>query len=319
MMEDLGIDKMKLRILTDASAAKGIASRRGLGKIRHIEVNQLWLQDKVSSGDIEVIKVNGKTNIADPLTKYVDQDGIRKQFAGTHQRIVKGRHRIMPIADLESIARNSWEVRHLDIPRINDETMDKEPAEEAESDKEEEERDCDSLEVDRGSTLDKSYRGRIEEVRAFGIEGTCLASPMHRQSVLWGNGPHGIFSKHLDQHNFGLKNLDGWSGCYKPNSLDLLELGGNACNDLDKTVTGRNYLLSICGKSVPDDCQGIPIVNRIRRLEERVKTDPAERAGSEGGYEIVPSLLCFVELSELLYGAGTIHLELFWLKRNPWL
>ena len=45
MLADMGVN-MKIRLRTDASAAKGIASRRGLGKVRHIEVHQLWLQKK---------------------------------------------------------------------------------------------------------------------------------------------------------------------------------------------------------------------------------------------------------------------------------
>ena len=50
---------LKVKIKTDASAAKGIASRRGAGKVRHIELNQLWMQDKVVKGEIYVGKVNG--------------------------------------------------------------------------------------------------------------------------------------------------------------------------------------------------------------------------------------------------------------------
>ena len=56
VLRDLGYE-VKIRIRTDASAAKGIASRRGLGKVRHIEVSQLWLQEKVTTGAIEVMKV----------------------------------------------------------------------------------------------------------------------------------------------------------------------------------------------------------------------------------------------------------------------
>ncbi len=56
MLRDLGVD-VRIRSRTDASAAKGIANRRGLGKIRHIEVHQLWLQEKVNRGEIEVMKV----------------------------------------------------------------------------------------------------------------------------------------------------------------------------------------------------------------------------------------------------------------------
>ena len=42
---DMNVIIGSIDVNTDASAAKGIASRRGLGKIRHIELSQLWLQD----------------------------------------------------------------------------------------------------------------------------------------------------------------------------------------------------------------------------------------------------------------------------------
>ena len=41
VLADLGVN-VKLRFSTDASVAKAIAPRRGLGRTRHIEVNQLW-------------------------------------------------------------------------------------------------------------------------------------------------------------------------------------------------------------------------------------------------------------------------------------
>ena len=42
MLLDLGVTGKRLRIKTDASVEKSLASRRGLEGIRHIEVNQLW-------------------------------------------------------------------------------------------------------------------------------------------------------------------------------------------------------------------------------------------------------------------------------------
>ena len=48
-----------IKVKTDASAALGIVRRRGLGKVRHIEVSQLWLQQKVADGRVKVIKVPG--------------------------------------------------------------------------------------------------------------------------------------------------------------------------------------------------------------------------------------------------------------------
>ena len=47
LCDDLGvIMDGPIRVNIDASAAIGIASRIGVGNVRHIEVNQLWLQEK---------------------------------------------------------------------------------------------------------------------------------------------------------------------------------------------------------------------------------------------------------------------------------
>jgi hypothetical protein len=95
MFLELGLE-IGIHIKTDASAAKGIATRRGMGKVRHIEVNQLWLQDRVSKGEISVEKIDGKMNLADHLTKYVSAEGIQEHMVGTGQAIEMGRHSLMP-------------------------------------------------------------------------------------------------------------------------------------------------------------------------------------------------------------------------------
>ena len=56
VLQDLG-HKVNVVVHTDSSAAKSLSSRKGLGKARHIEVNQLWVQEKVSEGVLELRKV----------------------------------------------------------------------------------------------------------------------------------------------------------------------------------------------------------------------------------------------------------------------
>ncbi len=63
---DMGL-VMDLRVNTDSSAAKSIASRRGCGKVRHLETREVWLQERVARGDLEIRKVRGEGNIADVL------------------------------------------------------------------------------------------------------------------------------------------------------------------------------------------------------------------------------------------------------------
>ena len=77
LMRDLGV-QVGLVVRSDASAALGIAQRRGTGKVRHVEVHQLWLQDRVTRGDLKVRKIDGTKNPADALTKYVDGARLRE-------------------------------------------------------------------------------------------------------------------------------------------------------------------------------------------------------------------------------------------------
>ena len=42
LLTDLGV-QMDIRVFTDATTGKSIATRRGLGKVRHISVNKLWM------------------------------------------------------------------------------------------------------------------------------------------------------------------------------------------------------------------------------------------------------------------------------------
>ena len=82
----------KVKIKTDASAARGMALRKGLGPVRHIEVGQLWIQDKVNSGDICIEKDGGKINLADTLTKHSDSGSFDIHIKGTNLEYRVGRH-----------------------------------------------------------------------------------------------------------------------------------------------------------------------------------------------------------------------------------
>ena len=79
LAKDLGIE-LRIEILTDATAAIGICRRRGLGKIRHLHVSDLWVQDRLKTGDFKLTKVAGVDNPADILTKHVTRDILRRHM-----------------------------------------------------------------------------------------------------------------------------------------------------------------------------------------------------------------------------------------------
>ena len=89
--------KLELEVLTDSSAAKGIATRRGLGKVRHIDTCQLWVQHEVHQGNIKLIKVKGTNNLADTMTKYLDNQTLSKLITNMKGERRCDRHALNPI------------------------------------------------------------------------------------------------------------------------------------------------------------------------------------------------------------------------------
>ena len=95
VLRDLGVN-LDVAVSTDSSAAKGIANRRGLGKVRHIELSELWVQDQIARGRITVYKIDGSENSSDSLTKHSSRERIAQTMHHCNQFIASGRHEIMP-------------------------------------------------------------------------------------------------------------------------------------------------------------------------------------------------------------------------------
>ncbi len=70
LLADLGL-RVPLRVWTDSSAAIGICSRQGLGKMRHIDTHLLWIQQAVRSRRVDLRKVSGESNPADLYAKHL--------------------------------------------------------------------------------------------------------------------------------------------------------------------------------------------------------------------------------------------------------
>ena len=58
-------------VLVDSSAALAIVARKGNGKLRHVKVGHLWIQEKAATGEVVYRKVRGERNPADLMTKYL--------------------------------------------------------------------------------------------------------------------------------------------------------------------------------------------------------------------------------------------------------
>ena len=76
---DMGMS-VTLTLHTDSSAAKGIAEREGIGRVRHLEVGVLWIQERIKAADFKLRKVLGTENPGDLLTKHLAGPDIEKHL-----------------------------------------------------------------------------------------------------------------------------------------------------------------------------------------------------------------------------------------------
>ena len=96
---DLGIE-LKLRLHTDSSAAAGICRRSGIGRVRHLAVGQLWVQERLREGAFSLTRIAGTENPADLLTKHVNRELVDKHLATFNVERSQGRAESAPRAQL---------------------------------------------------------------------------------------------------------------------------------------------------------------------------------------------------------------------------
>ena len=68
LAESWGIT-MQTHVRTDSSAALAVCHRKGNGKLRHVRIGHLWVQEAAEEGRIYYDKIKGEINPADLLTK----------------------------------------------------------------------------------------------------------------------------------------------------------------------------------------------------------------------------------------------------------
>ena len=76
LLNDLGVP-VTVEIQSDVSAVLGITARQGLGRVRHIAVSDLWVQQRIKNGDAIASKLPGSENPSDLMTKPLDANRIQ--------------------------------------------------------------------------------------------------------------------------------------------------------------------------------------------------------------------------------------------------
>jgi len=106
--QDLGMS-LGARVHSDASAALAIAQRQGLGRLRHLRVQYLWVQERIRRKDLSVHKVNGKQNPADLLTKHLPVNELKLHSKTLGFRMSNTRSTVAPKLNRGELGRHDEE------------------------------------------------------------------------------------------------------------------------------------------------------------------------------------------------------------------
>ena len=92
----------------DSAAALGITNRAGIGKVRHLRTQGLWVQEVRVSGRIAYRKVLGEKNPADLLTKHLGAEVIARHVDTLNMIWVEGRAESAPTLDSVESYLQTW-------------------------------------------------------------------------------------------------------------------------------------------------------------------------------------------------------------------
>ena len=81
-----------------------MVSRLGLGKVRHLAVSDLWLQEKARDGSMKFSKVAGAENPADAFTKALDAETLQRHMDMIGMIKLAGRAEVAPKAKVNDNA-----------------------------------------------------------------------------------------------------------------------------------------------------------------------------------------------------------------------
>ena len=77
-------------VLVDSSAALAVTARKGNGKLRHVRIAHLWVQEAAEREEVLFRKVRGSENPADLLTKYLSAGRMQELCRLLGQHVTEG-------------------------------------------------------------------------------------------------------------------------------------------------------------------------------------------------------------------------------------
>ena len=77
-LEFCGMGLLPIVLHTDADVARAFCYKRGVGRMKHLDVRHCWLQEELEKGNFKVKRVDRKFNASDMLTHIPSAEEMRK-------------------------------------------------------------------------------------------------------------------------------------------------------------------------------------------------------------------------------------------------
>ena len=97
-LQDFG-HQTTIQIRSDATAAIGMVKRLGLGRVRHLSVADLWIQQRMRMGGMTTAKWPGPQNPADLVTKCLGRADTFRFMDYLSYRVLPGRPKVSPLRE----------------------------------------------------------------------------------------------------------------------------------------------------------------------------------------------------------------------------
>ena len=97
-MSDFNLE-LAIEVHSDATAAIGMCRREGLGRVRHLSIADLWVQELVKHRRVQLLKCPTADNPADLCTKGLPRDKIQHHMHRLFYQLKGGRSEVAPVRD----------------------------------------------------------------------------------------------------------------------------------------------------------------------------------------------------------------------------
>ena len=77
-LEFCGMGLLLIVLHTNADVARAFCHKRGVGRMKHLDVRHCWLQEELEKGNFKVKRVDRKFNTSDMLTRSPSAEELRK-------------------------------------------------------------------------------------------------------------------------------------------------------------------------------------------------------------------------------------------------